>query len=156
MRLIYAYQFSATLFLGNIGGKVGSLDGSIGASTSAASGDGVGVITGTIQSITSVAGMIPGPIGGLGNAVAVGVTVGKVGGTDKITWGDVFGVIGGVGGIVAATAATPGEIALGAVISVGAGVAGLTYTIANLPSLNTKAISPILGTTPDPLVKIIH
>jgi hypothetical protein len=35
-------------------------------------------------------------------------------------------------------------------------VAGLTYTIANLPSLNTKAISPILGTTPDPLVKTIH
>ena len=145
-----------TFFLGNIGGQIGAVDGAIGAATSSASGDGVGTITGTIQSITSAVGMIPGPIGGLGNAVAVGVTIGKVGGTDQISWGDIFGVIGGVAGIVAATAAAPGVIALGTVVTLAAGVASLTYTISNLPSWPPKAISPTLGTTPDPLVKTIR
>ena len=145
-----------TFFLGNIGGQVGAVDGAIGAATSSASGDGVGTITGTIQSITSAVGMIPGPIGGLGNAVAVGVTIGKVGGTDQISWGDIFGVIGGAAGIVAATAAAPGVIALGTVVTLAAGVASLTYTISNLPSWPPKAISPTLGTTPDPLVKTIR
>ena len=145
-----------TFFLGNIGGQIGAVDGAIGAATSSASGDGVGTITGTIQSITSAVGMIPGPIGGLGNAVAVGVTIGKVGGTDQISWGDIFGVIGGVAGIVAATAASPGVIALGTVVTLAAGVASLTYTISNLPSWPPNAISPTLGTTPDPLVKTIR
>ncbi|MDC6180658.1 calcium-binding protein [Ralstonia solanacearum] len=144
-----------TLFLGNIGGKVGAIDGAIGASTSYASNDQIGTVTGTIQSITSAVGMIPGPLGGLGNAIAVGITIGKVGGTDKISWGDVLGVIGGVAGIVAATAAAPGVIALGTIVSLGAGVASLTYTLANLPS-NTQTVSASVGTTPDPLVKTIR
>ncbi|MGD7111095.1 calcium-binding protein [Ralstonia pseudosolanacearum] len=144
-----------TLFLGNIGGKVGAIDGAIGASTSYASSDHIGTVTGTIQSITSAVGMIPGPLGGLGNAIAVGITIGKVGGTDKISWGDVLGVIGGVAGIVAATAAAPGVVALGTVISLGAGLASLTYTLANLPS-NTQTVSASVGTTPDPLVKTIR
>jgi trimeric autotransporter adhesin len=130
---------TVTLFFGNIGGQTGAIDGAIGASISNASGDGIGTITGTIQSVTSAAGMIPGPVGGLGNAIAVGVSIVKVGATNTITWGDVLGVIGGVAGMVAATAAAPGVIALAATISLGAGLASLTYTIANLPQ---NGISP--------------
>ena len=144
-----------TLFLGNSGSKIGAIDGAIGAGISVASENDVGTITGTIQPVASVAGLLPGPVGGLANAIAVGVTVGKVGGTDKITWGYVLGVIGGVGGIVAVTAAAPGVIALGAFISVAAGTASLTYTISTLPSWSSKAISPTLGTAPGPLVKTI-
>ena len=118
-----------TYLLSNVGGKVGAVDGMIGASTST---NATGAIAGTITAVGSGASMFPGPVGQLGTAVTVGITLGKNGGDPRgLTLGDVLTVGAGV----AALAGAP-------VVALGLTVAGLGYTIFKL---NNPSFDPTLG-----------
>jgi hypothetical protein len=104
------------------------------------------------------AALVPGPAGVAANAIAMSMT-GVVIRENKVTTvGDLLGLGGSVAGMLAPIAAAAGIplLATGLTLTAAAlAIGGLVYTINGIIDAK-RAVSPAIGTTPDPQVKTVH
>jgi hypothetical protein len=109
------------------------------------------------NSIVQVAAsLVPGPAGTVANAIALSLTGVAVTENKVTTAGDLMGMAGSLAGMLGPLAAAAGfPFAAGALTVVAASLAigGLIYTLSNFKYSEPNAVSPLLGTLPDPLVR---